>query len=264
MADYTIDRGVGVRDRMDLLAKVRDPATRALFDLVGIPSRARCVDLGCGAGHVAIELARRVGPDGYVLSVDLDAELLEIARERAAREGLQNVEFRVAPVEEFSDEGFDVAFSRLLFMHLSDPQQVARLMVNALQPSGVVVLEDADFSGCFSYPSCAAHARWVGWYQEAVRRNGGDANFGPRLPSVLRSVGLTPLGVRVTQDAFLDGPEKQLQPMSMARQRAAVVAAGVVTADEYDAAHAEMRTFASDPTTLLAGPRIVQSWGRRS
>src|SRR5438105_8790236 len=124
VADYTIDRGVGVRERMDLLAKVRDASTRALFNLVGIPAGARCVDLGCGGGHVTMELARRVGSRGYVLGIDLDAELLGVARERAANEGLQNVEFRVAQVEEFSEGGFDVAFSRLLFMHLADPQQL--------------------------------------------------------------------------------------------------------------------------------------------
>ncbi len=74
---------------------------------------------------------------------------------------------------------------------------------------------------------------------------------------------MTPLGVRITQDGYLDGPEKQLQPMSMARQKAAVVAAGVATSDEYDAAYSEMLAFAADPTTLLTGPRIVQTWGRR-
>lgn len=265
MADYTIDRGREVRERMDLLATVHDPATCALFDLVGpFPSGARCVDLGCGGGHVTMELARRSGGSGSAVGIDLDAELLDLARERAEAEGLDSVEFRVGSVEEFSGRDFDVAFSRFLFMHLADPARVAALMVEALRPGGIIVVEDADFSGCFSYPPSAAHATWVGWYQEAVRRNGGDPNLGPRLPSILRSVGVTPLGVRIAQAAYLDGPEKQLQPMSMARQKAAVVAAGIATSEEYDGAHTHMLSFAADPTTLLAGPRVVQTWGRRT
>lgn len=52
--------------------------------------------------------------------------------------------------------------------------------------------------------------------------------------------------------------------MSMARQKTAVVAAGVATSEEYDAAYTRMLSFAADPTTLLAGPRIVQTWGRRT
>ena len=62
MTNYTIDRGLGVRDRMDLLAAVFAPSTLALLDAVGIASGASCIDVGCGGGHVAIELGRRVGP----------------------------------------------------------------------------------------------------------------------------------------------------------------------------------------------------------
>jgi hypothetical protein len=173
------------------------------------------------------------------------------------------VEFRVASVEDLSETDFDLAFSRLLFMHLPDPARIASLMVNAVRPSGFVVVEDAQFSTCFTYPSCPAYDRWVGWYREAVRRAGADADIGPRLPTILRAAGVDVLGVRIVQDAFLEGPYKRLQEMSMVKQKRAVVGAGIATADEYDAAHAEVQTFVADPTTLVAGPRIIQTWGKR-
>src|SRR5262245_21030344 len=99
VADYTIDRGLGVRERMDLLAAVHEPATLTGLDIVGIAAGARCVDLGCGGGHVALELARRVGPSGHVTGIDLDEELLELARAEATARGLDNVTFHVGPVE---------------------------------------------------------------------------------------------------------------------------------------------------------------------
>jgi hypothetical protein len=77
-------------------------------------------------------------------------------------------------------------------------------------------------------------------------------------------VGLDDIGVRVAQPAYLDGPHKQLQQMSMERMKAAVVAAGVVSADTYDEAHAELKAFTDDPTTLIAAPRMIQAWGRRA
>jgi len=80
---------------------------------------------------------------------------------------------------------------------------------------------------------------------------------------MLSSAGLTDIRVRVVQPAFLDGPHKHLQEISMAKQRAAVVAAGVASAEEYDAAHAELVTFTADPTTLVAAPRMIQAWARR-
>jgi SAM-dependent methyltransferase len=248
---------------MDLLAAVRGPATSALLDAVDVGEGWQCVDVGCGGGHVTLELGRRVGPAGSVLGIDLDDALLEVARQEAAAQGLRNVTFRKSTAEDLEEIGLDLAYARLVLMHCADPTDVAGRMVGAVRSGGVVAIEDAQFSGCFTYPSCPAYDRWVDWYQETVRRNGGDANVGPRLPTLLQSVGLAILGVRVVQDAFLDGPKKQLQQMSMAKQKASVVAAGVATVDEYDAAHTEVRAFAADPATLIAGPRIIQAWGQR-
>jgi 2-polyprenyl-3-methyl-5-hydroxy-6-metoxy-1,4-benzoquinol methylase len=94
MGDYTLDQGLGVRERMDLLAAVHGPATTAVLDRIGVAEGARCLDLGCGGGHVALELARRLGPTGQVVGIDLDEALLATAREVAAAQGLDNVTFR--------------------------------------------------------------------------------------------------------------------------------------------------------------------------
>lgn len=248
---------------MDLLAAVFAPSTRALLDAVGLASGARCIDVGCGGGHVAIELARRVGPAGRVVGIDVDAALLEVARTEAAAQGLENVSFRVSAVEDLAESGFDLACARMLLMHLRDPADVARLLVATVRPGGIVAVEDLNFTGSFTYPSCPAYDRRVEWYRETVRRQGGDADVGPRLPALLSSVGLIDIRVRVVQPAFLDGPYKHLREMSMVKQKAAVVAAGVASADEYDAAHAELVAFTADPTTLVAAPRLIQAWGQR-
>ncbi len=54
------------------------------------------LDLCCGAGSSAFPAARAVGPSGRVLGVDVAEPLLQIARHRAAAEGLHHVEFRCA------------------------------------------------------------------------------------------------------------------------------------------------------------------------
>jgi SAM-dependent methyltransferase len=264
VTDYTIEQGLGGRERMNLLAAVWAPSTLALLDELGVAEGARCIDLGCGGGHVTMELARRVGPEGCAVGFDLDDALLEVAGQDAKAQGLDNVTFRVAAAEDLAETGFDLAFARFLLMHLRDPARVAGLMAGAVRSGGIVVIEDAQFSGCFTYPSCPSYDRWVCWYQETVRRAGGDADLGPRVPALLHSVGVTDLAVRVVQHAYLDGPNKHLQEKSMANMKTAVVAAGVASADEYAAAQAELEAFTADPTTLIAGPRMIQAWGRRA
>jgi SAM-dependent methyltransferase len=248
---------------MDLLAAVHEPATVAVLDKVGVASGARCVDLGCGGGHVALDLARRVGPSGHVTGIDLDGELLGLAAKEAATRGLENVTFRVGPVEDFVETGLDLAFSRMLLSHVGDPAAVVRRMTDAVRPGGMVIVEDVHFAGGFTEPACPAYDRWVDWFREAVRRSGGDLDIGPRLPRLLHRAGLGRVGVRVDQAAFLDGDYKQLQQMSMGKTRTAVLATGAVSADEYDAAHTELKAFTDDPTTLVAGPRMIRAWARR-
>ena len=72
------------------------PSTEGLFDRVGIPSGATCLDAGCGGGDVTVELARRVGPHGRVIGLDLDEIKIEIARSEARDKGIDNVEFRLS------------------------------------------------------------------------------------------------------------------------------------------------------------------------
>jgi 2-polyprenyl-3-methyl-5-hydroxy-6-metoxy-1,4-benzoquinol methylase len=263
VTDYTIERGVGVRERMNLLAAVNGPATLVLLDILGVAAGWDCLDLGCGGGHVAMELARRVGSKGAVVGIDVDQELLKLARAEATDQRLDNITFRVGDVQAFAESGFDLAYARMLLMHLRDPQRTVERMATALRRGGVVAIEDANFAGCFTYPPCPAYDKWAAWYQQTVRLRGGDPNLGPRLPSLLSAVGLEDVQVRVAQPAYLTGAHKQLQALSMAKQRMAVVATGVATSEEYDTAHAELQAFIDDPRTLVAAPRVVQAWGRR-
>jgi hypothetical protein len=128
----------------------------------------------------------------------------------------------------------------------------------------MVIVEDVHFAGAFTEPACPAYDQWVRWFKAAVRSAGGDLDLGPRLPGLLRAAGLTGIGIRVAQPAFLDGPQKQLQQLSMGNVRAAVLGAGLASADEYDAAHAALKAFTDDPMTVVASPRMIQAWGRRS
>ena len=70
---------------------------------------AAVLDLCCGAGASALSAARAVGPEGRVLGIDIAAPMLELARARAAAEGLANIEFRPGDATRagLPDGGFD-------------------------------------------------------------------------------------------------------------------------------------------------------------
>ena len=57
------------------------------------------LDLGSGAGFDCFLAARKVGPDGRVIGVDMTPEMIDLARENARKSGSEHVEFRLGEIE---------------------------------------------------------------------------------------------------------------------------------------------------------------------
>lgn len=72
LSHYVIRGGEAGKKRLDLLADIMEPSTKALLSRIGVSQGNRFLDLGCGGGHVSFLAARIVGPDGSVTGVDLD------------------------------------------------------------------------------------------------------------------------------------------------------------------------------------------------
>jgi SAM-dependent methyltransferase len=112
-----------------------------VFPLLEVPPGGRVVDVGCGFGDTAIELAKRVGPDGEVLGIDCCDAFLEIGRRDAAAQGIGNVRFVEADVQAYPFEGdFDLCFSRFGMQFFENPVAALRNVRRGLKPGGRMVM----------------------------------------------------------------------------------------------------------------------------
>lgn len=101
---------------------------------------ARIVDVGCGWGDTALQLARRTGPGGYVLALDCCDAFLKRGRRDAAEAGIDHVEFVTADVERHRFEAdFDLAFSRFGMMFFQNPVVAMKNVRKALRPGARLV-----------------------------------------------------------------------------------------------------------------------------
>jgi SAM-dependent methyltransferase len=97
----------------------------------------RALDIGCGFGDTAQQLAELVGPEGRVLGVDAAPRFIETARQEAAQAEVGNVGFEVVDVEtQLIDGQFELAFSRMGTMFFANPVAALRNVRNALVPGG--------------------------------------------------------------------------------------------------------------------------------
>lgn len=99
------------------------------------------VDVGCGFGDTAIELARRVGPEGSVLGIDCCEGFLAFGREDARKEQVDNVSFVEADVQNHPFEPeFDFCFSRFGTQFFENPVAALRNMRKSLKPGGTMTM----------------------------------------------------------------------------------------------------------------------------
>ena len=143
------------------------------------------MDVGCGGGHVTRELARRA-PDGHAVGIDIDPEVVELARLDAERAGLANLAFRVGDAMALDDGPYDLAYARFLLSHVGDPAGTVSAMVAALRPGGVLVVEDIKLHRQLQPSRFRRLPAYVALYRATVARRGGNADIGPALPRCCR------------------------------------------------------------------------------
>ncbi|MCP4383876.1 MAG: methyltransferase domain-containing protein [Hyphomicrobiales bacterium] len=261
---YVIATGQAGRDRLRVLTRVFAKTTARLLDEIGVAEGMSCLDVGCGGGDVSVELARRVGPGGRVVGLDLDVVSLEIARNEAAERKLTNITYRVQDVFQSGDLGpFDIVYARFLLSHLPEPMAALARMVGTLGPGGTLAVEDVEFSAHFCYPDCPAFREYVRLYSEAARARGDDPDIGPRLPSMLRDTGLADIGTDVAQPAGTRGEAKLISAITMEDISQAVVSSGLASQEEAASITERLYAEARDERTVLSTPRVVQTWGRK-
>ncbi|WP_432194010.1 class I SAM-dependent methyltransferase [Streptomyces sp. bgisy027] len=110
------------------------------LDAAAIGPADRVLDIGCGTGQTSHDAARRA-PAGWVLGVDLSAEMLRVAQQRAVAEQLGNLRFEQADaqIHPFPAGEFDVAISRTGTMFFADPLGAFRNVARALRRGGRLV-----------------------------------------------------------------------------------------------------------------------------
>ncbi|MBU8897769.1 methyltransferase domain-containing protein [Corallococcus sp. M34] len=123
-------------------ARLSRPLTERMLDLARVSPRMHVLDVACGRGEPAVPAAHRVGPQGRVLGIDLVDGVLEIARERARREGLENISFQVADAEalQVGARTFDAATVRWGLMYMRAPERALASIHRALKPDGALVI----------------------------------------------------------------------------------------------------------------------------
>ena len=241
------------RRRLDLLEQCWDPDSHAYLRAAGLQPGWRCLEVGGGGGSIVRWLCDAVGPEGAVVTVDLDARFL---RDIDAP-NLEVIEGDVV-TDGLPAGPFDLVHTRAVLMHIPARDQLLPELVGRLRPGGTLVLEEFDF---FSFEGAESQPfrDFVLRFAEVVRATAGMATTWARgLPSQLARLGLTDLRCQAVNPIFPGrSPDAEFYRLTFTQARDLVVANGVSPA-EFD----EFLGWLDDDTQWFPGPSRVMVTGR--
>ncbi len=150
--------------------------------LAGIQPGQTVLDVGSGAGIDVLLAARKVGPEGHVIGLDMTPEMIEAAKKNAAEAGATNVEFRLGDAEEMPVESgtVDWIISNCVINLAPDKAKVFREAYRVLRPGGRILvsdivtrdLPDQVRHSAEAWASCIAGALEEDDYLDAIRGAG--------------------------------------------------------------------------------------------
>ena len=196
-------------DRLNAQARLIDPITRQFLSEAGLVKGMRVLDVGSGAGHVAVLAAELVGDAGQVIGTDTSPTATARARARAEALSLDNVSFRQGdPANIGFDQPFDAVIGRYVLMFQPDPAAMLRAVARHVRSGGVIAFHEPDWAGVRSHPPVRTYDECCRWIVEVLRLRGADARMGIKLHAAFVAAGLPPPSMRL-QSVIAGGAESR-------------------------------------------------------
>ena len=152
----------------------------AIIENSDIQAGMTVLDAGCGPGRVSLPAARKVGPEGRVVALDIQQGMLDRVREKATNEGLDHIEFRHGGLGDglLETDTFDRILLVTVLGEIPEPERALAELFGALKPGGLLSVTELIFDPHFQSRAKVTQLASEAGFQE-------DAFYGNRFAYTL-------------------------------------------------------------------------------
>jgi SAM-dependent methyltransferase len=263
---YIFGQSAGELQRLTRQAALFEPETEDLFRRAGITAGMHVLDIGSGAGDVALLVGRLVRPGGSVVGIEQSADSITLATRRAEAFGNVPVRFEVGELNTYEPSAtYDAVVGRFVLPYLADPPGVLRRLAAHVRPGGVIAFMEFDLTRRESVPEAPLYHTVVTWITRAFEASGTNPALGSSLAALFRDAGLPWPSLMSFQKASC-GPDGDYWALAdqVRILLPQIERLGLASAEQVDIASLESRlreeAIATRLTAFLA--RIVGAWVR--
>jgi ubiquinone/menaquinone biosynthesis C-methylase UbiE len=241
-------------------------ATEEVLDRIGLALGMSVLDVGSGPGAVMRLIADRVGPEGSVTGIEIDAKLgAQALSDLRARGGAKfsQIDANVLELETVPGGPFDLVYCRLFLMHMQEPVAVLEKMASWTKPGGVVAAQEFDFGSIAVEPLCPAMGEFNRLFESVFRAHGRNLRAGRQLPMQFEAAGIGLPDGTSAEAKFL--PLKDIAPMLIGVYQglfAAGAELGIVDSVRAEAFKQDMAEAAEDGRYYCLTPILIGAWKR--
>ena len=221
------------------------------------------LEIGSGAGDVAMLVGRLIEPDGSVLGIEQSAKSAALAAGRVAAAGNLPVRFEVGDLDSYTPtRGYDALVGRFVLPYLADPSATLRHLASYVNPGGVVAFLEFDVTKIGSVPEGPLFRKVSDWMSKAFS-DGINPSLGSTLGAVFHDAGL-PWPQMMSFQKVCCGPDGFYWLLAETTRAVLphIVRLGLAASDEVDVDTLEtrLRDEAIAGRLTVFSPRWVGAW----
>jgi len=262
---YVLGTGGDELERLSLQHSLWADTAHAAWRRAGIAIGQRVLDVGCGPGYAAFDLAQLVQRSGRVVAVDESEPFLKHVEQQAASRQLPHLSAHRGDAEALpalvGGEGpFDLAYARWVLCFVSDPERAVEGVAQLLKPGGRFVVHDYfNYASMTLAPRSPHHDRAVAATKLAWHERGGDPDVVERLPGMIDRAGLEVVHLACHQRTARAGESMFAWVDTWWHSFAPkLVDMGLLAATDCEALLAELASMRNDPQRFIHCPPVYE------
>ena len=229
----------------------------------GLKPGMQVLEVGCGTGLMTTWIAQQVLPRGQVTAIDISPEQITTAKEHAANENINNVDFKVHDIYDTESLGqqFDLIYCSMVLHHLEKPKEAIAVMKNCLKHKGILVCEEPPGpEGKLCYPPSKAIQSAIELVAACFKQRNCHYEIAYEMTNVFRDLGFTDIKNNLFQPLLNTKEERLIFSMGIQELSSNIVKFGLLSKEEVDRLIKDLAALANTDA-CLAWIRMFQVSG---